>query len=48
MLSVVEGLKGIQPSLKDVVVPITAVILIGLFLAQRLGTAKAGRLFGAP
>ncbi len=46
VLSAVEGLKIIQPSLSDAVVPITAVILIGLFLSQRLGTARVGRVFG--
>src|SRR5204863_2522407 len=46
VLSAIEGVKVAAPSLADFVVPITAVILLGLFLIQRLGTARVGRLFG--
>jgi KUP system potassium uptake protein len=46
VLSAVEGLKVAAPSLSDYVVPITAAIIVVLFLAQRLGTAAVGRLFG--
>jgi KUP system potassium uptake protein len=46
VLSAIEGVKVAAPSLSDLVVPITAVILVGLFLLQRLGTASVGRLFG--
>jgi KUP system potassium uptake protein len=46
VLSAVEGLKVVSPSLKEVVVPITAVIIIVLFLVQRHGTAAVGRVFG--
>jgi KUP system potassium uptake protein len=46
VLSAVEGLKVVQPSLDDLVVPITAVIIVVLFLVQRKGTAAVGRLFG--
>ena len=46
VLSAIEGVKVAAPSLADLVLPITAVILIGLFLIQRLGTASVGRLFG--
>ncbi|WP_406045075.1 potassium transporter Kup [Micromonospora sp. NBC_00898] len=46
VLSAVEGLKVVQPSLQELVVPITAVIIIVLFLVQRRGTAAVGRLFG--
>jgi KUP system potassium uptake protein len=46
VLSSVEGLKVVQPSLGDLVIPITAAIIIVLFALQRLGTAKVGRLFG--
>ncbi|MFE3053515.1 potassium transporter Kup [Nocardia sp. NPDC059239] len=46
VLSAVEGLKVVQPSLAELVVPITAVIIIGLFLVQRRGTAAVGRMFG--
>jgi KUP system potassium uptake protein len=46
VLSAVEGLKIVHPSLGEVVVPITAVIIILLFSFQRLGTAAVGKLFG--
>ncbi|WP_328453486.1 potassium transporter Kup [Amycolatopsis sp. NBC_00438] len=46
VLSAVEGLKIVQPSFDELVVPITAVIIVVLFLFQRKGTATVGRLFG--
>jgi KUP system potassium uptake protein len=46
VLSAVEGLKVAAPSLSDLVIPITAAIIIALFLVQRLGTASVGRVFG--
>jgi KUP system potassium uptake protein len=46
VLSAVEGLKVASPSLEHLVVPITAVIILVLFLLQRMGTASVGRLFG--
>ncbi|MFF5139011.1 potassium transporter Kup [Streptomyces sp. NPDC013157] len=46
VLSAVEGLKVVQPSLGEAVVPITAVIIVVLFLVQRRGTAAVGRVFG--
>src|SRR5689334_10565374 len=46
VLSAVEGLKVVQPSLGGAVVPITAVIIVVLFLVQRRGTAAVGRVFG--
>jgi KUP system potassium uptake protein len=46
VLSAVEGLKVAEPSLDHLVVPITAAIIVALFLLQRLGTAGVGRLFG--
>jgi KUP system potassium uptake protein len=46
VLSAVEGLKIAAPSLEHLIVPITAVIIVVLFLAQRLGTATVGRFFG--
>ncbi|HEX5147139.1 MAG TPA: potassium transporter Kup [Conexibacter sp.] len=46
VLSAVEGLKVVQPSLEHLVVPITAVVIVLLFAAQRFGTAAVGRLFG--
>ena len=46
VLSAIEGVKVAAPSLADLVVPITAAIIVGLFLVQRLGTGAVGRLFG--
>ncbi|GAA2634019.1 potassium transporter Kup [Paractinoplanes durhamensis] len=46
VLSAVEGLKIVEPSLGEAVVPITAVIIVALFLAQRRGTAAVGKVFG--
>ncbi|MET3983036.1 potassium transporter Kup [Streptomyces sp. PvR034] len=46
VLSAVEGLKVVQPSLESAVVPVTAVILVMLFVVQRRGTAAVGRVFG--
>src|ERR1700759_3213527 len=46
VLSAVEGLKVASPSLAHLVVPITAAIIVALFMLQRLGTAAVGTLFG--
>jgi KUP system potassium uptake protein len=46
VLSAIEGVNVAAPSLSDLVVPITAAIIVVLFLVQRLGTGAVGRLFG--
>ena len=46
VLSAIEGVKVSAPSLASLVLPITVVIIIALFLVQRLGTGAVGRLFG--
>ena len=46
MLSAVEGLKVDAPSLEHIVVPLTVVILIGLFFIQKRGTGFIGGIFG--
>jgi KUP system potassium uptake protein len=46
VLSAIEGLKVDAPSLAPAVVPITVVILIGLFMIQKQGTGFIGRIFG--
>ena len=46
VLSAVEGLKVVDPHLSELVVPLTAVIISGLFAVQRHGTAAVGRFFG--
>src|SRR5574343_318817 len=46
VLSAVEGLEIITPAFKPYILPISLLILIGLFLFQRRGTASVGALFG--
>jgi KUP system potassium uptake protein len=46
VLSAMEGLKLVAPSFGKFIVPVTMVILIGLFVIQRRGTESIGRLFG--
>jgi len=46
VLSAVEGLKVVAPRLEAVVIPVTLVVLTGLFAVQRLGTGGIGRAFG--
>ena len=46
VLSAVEGVKVVEPGLHDLVIPLTAVIIVLLFAFQRRGTAAVGRLFG--
>ena len=46
VLSAVEGIRIITPLFKPYVIPVTTIILSGLFLIQRRGTASVGRLFG--
>jgi KUP system potassium uptake protein len=46
VLSALEGVNVVTTTLKPFVMPAAVVILLGLFLAQRLGTASIGRAFG--
>ncbi len=46
VLSAVEGLKVATPVFDPYVLPITCVLLLGLFLVQRRGTAAVGGFFG--
>ena len=46
VLGAMEGLELVTPALKTYVVPITLIILVGLFFVQRFGTAFVGRYFG--
>ncbi|HEY0328028.1 MAG TPA: potassium transporter Kup [Rhodopseudomonas sp.] len=46
VLSAVEGLEVVTPTLTPYVVPITAVVLTGLFMIQKRGTGLVGKLFG--
>lgn len=45
-LSAIEGLELVTPAFKSYVLPLTVGILVGLFLFQRRGTEKMGRIFG--
>ncbi|HEV8399358.1 MAG TPA: potassium transporter Kup [Gemmatimonadales bacterium] len=47
VMSAVEGLEVATPALAHLVVPVTLVILVGLFWFQRHGTARIGAVFGA-
>jgi KUP system potassium uptake protein len=46
VLSAVEGIEVISPSVHSIILPIGAVILVILFLVQRFGTHRVGRAFG--
>jgi len=46
VLSAVEGLEVVSPAFKNYVVPITLVVLFGLFFVQKRGTGGIGKLFG--
>jgi KUP system potassium uptake protein len=46
VLSAVEGLKVVTPSLESLIVPIALTVLTALFAIQRFGTEAVGRLFG--
>jgi KUP system potassium uptake protein len=46
VLSAVEGLKVATPVFERYVIPISLILLVGLFLVQRRGTAAVGGLFG--
>jgi KUP system potassium uptake protein len=46
VLSAIEGLKVDAPSLAPAVVPLTIVILIGLFIVQKKGAGFIGNIFG--
>ena len=46
VLSAVEGLAVGSTALEPLVLPVTLAILVGLFLAQKFGTARVGVVFG--
>ncbi|MGC9236393.1 MAG: potassium transporter Kup [Thiomonas sp.] len=46
VLSAIEGISVATPIFNDWIVPITAGILVGLFVVQKHGTALVGRFFG--
>ena len=46
VLSAVEGLHIVAPDSQIPILPITVVVLVGLFLIQRHGTGSVGKVFG--
>jgi KUP system potassium uptake protein len=46
VLSAVEGLEISTPGLAEFVLPISAVVIVGLFVIQYRGTGSVGRVFG--
>ncbi len=46
VLSATEGLAVVEPVLGKVAIPLTVIIIVALFLYQKKGTAKVGRIFG--
>ena len=46
VLAAVEGLKTAAPALEPYVVPLAALVLLGLFVIQSHGTATVGTFFG--
>src|SRR5260370_3344814 len=46
VLSAMEGLKLVAPGFEKFIVPVTLLILIGLFVIQQRGTESIGKLFG--
>lgn len=46
VLSAVEGLDVISPQFKNLIIPITLVVLTGLFFIQKSGTGVVGLAFG--
>ncbi len=46
VLSAVEGLEVVSPAFKKYVIPLTILILFGLFFVQKRGTSGIGKFFG--
>jgi KUP system potassium uptake protein len=46
VLSAVEGLKLVTPTLTRFIIPLAVAIISGLFFAQKFGTDKVGKAFG--
>jgi len=46
VLSAVEGLEVVSPAFKKYVIPLTLIILFGLFAVQKKGTSGIGKFFG--
>lgn len=46
VLSAVEGLEVAAPALHSFIIPITIILLLGIFSIQKYGTGGVGRIFG--
>jgi len=46
VLSALEGLSAVTTTATPYVVPLTCIVLAGLFCVQRFGTSRIGRIFG--
>ncbi|WP_292999932.1 potassium transporter Kup [Nevskia sp.] len=46
VLSALEGLKVATPAFQPIILPLTVIILIGIFFMQKRGTGDIGALFG--
>jgi KUP system potassium uptake protein len=46
VLSAVEGIEILDPGFADAVIPVTLAVLAALFMLQKRGAARVGRLFG--
>jgi KUP system potassium uptake protein len=46
VLSAIEGLEVATPAFKPYVIPLTLIVLTGLFMVQKWGTGRMGSLFG--
>lgn len=46
VMSAIEGLSVVNPGLEGFVLPLSMLVLTGLFAVQRFGTGKVGQFFG--
>ena len=46
LMSAIEGLSVVDPGFESLVMPLSVLVLTGLFSVQRFGTAMVGRFFG--
>ena len=46
VLSAVEGLEVVAPALEPYVIPVTLLVITGLFVVQQTGTGRVGAFFG--
>ena len=46
VLGAIEGLEAVTPAFKPYVLPLSVVVIVALFMAQRFGTEAVGKLFG--